>query len=143
MELVKLLLDKKLLDGTFINLCKIINKMVERFSCLKNLSTIEKLLNSIIINISEYLITNLDEIVNLIMSFDLKLIEEVLVFPINLYKIYNFYRDQNNPERKYIQVKIKNKTLKFFKLNKVLSKIYKFRFRQHKINLRSRHFHLH
>jgi hypothetical protein len=104
MELVKLVFDKKLLDGTFINLLKIINKMVDKFSCLKNLSTIEKLLNSIIINISEYLIINLDELLDLIMSFDLKLIEEVLVFPINLYKIYNFYRDSNNPEKKYTQV---------------------------------------
>lgn len=104
MELSKLTFDKKLLDGSFINLLKIINKMIDKFSCLKNLSTIEKLLNSIIINISEYLISNLDELLGLIMSFDIKLIEEVLVFPINLYKIYNFYRDPNNPERKYIQV---------------------------------------
>lgn len=105
MDLVKLVFDKKLLEGTFINVLKLINRMIEKFSCLKNLSTIEKLLNSIIINISEYLITNLDELLDLIMSFDLKLIEEVLVFPINLYKIYNFYRDPNNPEKKYIQVK--------------------------------------
>jgi len=108
MDLVKLVFDKKLLEGTFINVLKLINRIIEKFSCLKNLSTIEKLLNSIIINISEYLITNLDELLDLIMSFDLKLIEEVLVFPINLYKIYNFYRDPNNPEKKYIQVKIKN-----------------------------------
>ncbi len=104
MELVKLVFDKKLLDGTFINLLKIINRMIEKFSCFKNLSTIEKLLNSIIISISEYLMTNLDELLDLIISFDLKLIEEVLVFPINLYKIYNFYRDLNNPDKKYTQV---------------------------------------
>ncbi len=108
MELVKIIFDKKLLDGTFLNVLKLVNKMIERFSCFKNLSTIEKLLNSIIISISEYLMLHLDELLDLIISFDLKIIEEIIVFPINLYKIYNFYRDPNNPEKKYLQVYFKN-----------------------------------
>ena len=104
MELVKLIFDKKLLDGTFLNILKLINKMIERFSCFKNLGTMDKLINSIIINISEYLMLNLDDLIDLIMGFDLKLLEDILIFPINLYKIYNFYRDPNNPEKKYLQV---------------------------------------
>ena len=47
---------------------------------------------------------NLDDLIDLIMGFDLKLLEDILIFPINLYKIYNFYRDPNNPEKKYLQV---------------------------------------
>ena len=104
MELVKLIFDKKLLDGTFLNILKLIIKMIERFSCFKNLGTMDKLINSIIINISEYLMLNLDDLIDLIMGFDLKLLEDILIFPINLYKIYNFYRDPNNPEKKYLQV---------------------------------------
>jgi len=118
MELVKLVFDRKLLDGSFLNLLRMLNKLIEKFSCMKNLATIDKLLNSIIINVSEALILNILEILVFIISFHLKLLDEVLIFPINLYKIFIFYRDPNNPEKKYIEVKKLNKNLlKILSLN--------------------------
>lgn len=47
---------------------------------------------------------SLEDLLDLIISFDFKLLLEVLDFPINLYKIYNYYRDPNNPEKKYEMV---------------------------------------
>jgi len=48
--------------------------------------------------------SSLEDLLDLIISFDFKLLLEVLDFPINLYKIYNYYRDPNNPEKKYEMV---------------------------------------
>jgi hypothetical protein len=101
MELSKLIFMTKIEDGSFINLIKMLDKIICRFSCLNNISTKERIQNSIIIPISEYLLQNIDEILDLIISFDYKLLLDVINFPINLYKIYNFYRDYNNPNKKY------------------------------------------
>lgn len=128
MEIVKLVFNRNLLDGTFINLLRMLNKLIEKFSCMKSLATIDKLMNSIIINVSETLMINIHEILDYIISFDLKLLDEVIIFPINLYKIFIFYRDPNNPEKKYLEV-IGKKKLKKFKEIKIplgFQKIHKF-----------------
>ena len=101
LELAKLIFISKIEDGSFLNLIKILDKIVQKFVCFKNISTKEKIINSIIISTSEYLIINIDEILDLIMSFDHKLLLEVTNFPVNLFKIYNYFRDPNNPNKKY------------------------------------------
>jgi len=100
LELAKLIFYTKIEEASFLNLIKILDKIIQSFICFKNISTKEKLVNSIIINVAEYLLLNIDEIIDLITSFDHKLLLEITCFPINLYKIYNFYRDTNNTNRR-------------------------------------------
>jgi hypothetical protein len=101
MELAKYIFTTKIDEGTFLNLIKIMNSIISKFVSFKNTSTKEKFVNSVIIFIANYLLTNIDEILDLLMSFDHKLLLEIIIFPINLYKIYNFFRDPNNPNKKF------------------------------------------
>ncbi len=101
LELGKLLFFPKIEDGTFLNLLKILTKILSKFLCFNELSTKEKLINSIVVYLAEYLVSNIDEIVDLIKSFDHKLLVQVIEFPVYLYKIYNYFRDQNNPNMKF------------------------------------------
>ena len=101
LEFGKLLFFNKLQDGSFLNLAKMISRILSNFKCLPELSTKEKICNSVLIPLAEYLVINLEELVNLMISFDNKLLVQAINLPIDLYKIYNFYRDYNNPNKKY------------------------------------------
>ena len=103
-ELGKLLFLNKLQDGSFLNLIKMISRILSNFKCLPDLSTKEKICNSVLIPLSEYLIINLEEMINLMISFDNKLLVQSFNLPIDLYKIYNYYRDSNNPNKKYEKI---------------------------------------
>jgi hypothetical protein len=103
LELAKLIFATKIEDGSFLNLIKILDTVISQFLCFKNISTKEKIINSVILHLANYLLQNLEEILDLIMSFDHKLLLEITKFPVNLYKIYNFYRDPNNPNKKVEQ----------------------------------------
>ena len=100
-ELGKLLFFNKLQDGSFLNLIKMILRIISNFKCFPVLSTKERISNSVLIPLAEYLVINLEELVNLMISFDNKLLVQAINLPIDLYKIYNFYRDYNNPNKKY------------------------------------------
>ena len=99
LELGKLLLFNKLQDVTFLNLIQILSKLLSNFICLtddnENFEKI-KLVNSTLIPMAEHLILHLEEIIYLIKSFDNKLLSQSLSFPINLFKIYNYFKDENN-----------------------------------------------
>ena len=103
-EIGKLLFFNKLQDGSFLNLIKMISRILSNFKCLPDLSTKEKICNSVLIPLSEYLIINLEELINLMISFDNKLLVQSFNLPIDLYKIYNYYKDQNNPNKKYEKI---------------------------------------
>ena len=45
---------------------------------------------------AEYLISHLDEIIFLIKAFETKLLSQIILFPLNLYKIYIYFKDENN-----------------------------------------------
>ena len=99
LELGKLLLFNKLQDVTFLNLLQILSKLLSNFTCyIEDINNFEKIktINSTLIPMAEYLILHLEEIIYLIKSFDNKLLSQSLSFPINLFKIYNYYKDENN-----------------------------------------------
>ena len=99
MELAKILLINKLQDVAFLNLLQIISKLLTNFTCYEiDIENFEKtkLINSSLIPMAEYLIIHLEEIIFLIKSFDHKLLSQIISFPINLYKIYIYYKDENN-----------------------------------------------
>ena len=99
LELAKILLINKLQDVAFLNLLQIISKLLTNFTCYEiDIENFEKtkLINSSLIPMAEYLITHLEEIIFLIKSFDHKLLSQIISFPINLYKIYIYYKDENN-----------------------------------------------
>ena len=104
LEFGKLLFFNKLQDGSFLNLIKMISRILTNFKCFPVLSTKERISNSVLIPLAEYLIINLEELVNLMMSFDNKLLVQGINLPIDLYKIYNYYRDNNNPNKKYEKI---------------------------------------
>ena len=98
LELGKLLFSK-LQDVTFLNLIQILSKLISNFTCFTDdNSEFEKikLINATLLPMSEYLISHLEEIIYLMKSFDNKLLSQCISFPINLYKIYNYFRDENN-----------------------------------------------
>ena len=101
LELGKLLFEQSVQDGAFLNLLKILQKIILKFQCFPQISTKEKIINSIIVPLAEYLVSNINELLDLIQSFDHKLLSQSLNFPIALYKIYNFFRDLNNPNKKF------------------------------------------
>ena len=103
-EFGKLLFFNKLQDGSFLNLIKMISRILSNFKCLPVISTKEKICNSVLIPLAEYLMINLEELVNLMISFDNKLLVQAINLPIDLYKIYNYYRDYNNPNKKYEKI---------------------------------------
>ena len=100
LELGKLLLFNKLQDVTFLNLIQIQSKLLSNFICYTddNNTNFEKIkiVNSTLIPMAEYLINHLEEIIYLIKSFDNKLLAQSISFPINLFKIYNYFKDENN-----------------------------------------------
>lgn len=99
LELGKLLLFNKLQDVSFLNLLQILSKLLSNFTCYdSNLENFEntKIINSTLIPMAEYLISHLEEIIFLIKTFDHKLLSQIILFPINLYKIYNYFKDENN-----------------------------------------------
>ena len=87
LEFGKLLFFNKLQDGSFLNLAKMISRILSNFKCLPELSTKEKICNSVLIPLAEYLVINLEELVNLMISFDNKLLVQAINLPIDLYKI--------------------------------------------------------
>ena len=101
LEYGKLMFFNKLQDGSFLNLIKILSRLLNNFRCFPVLSTKERIINSVLIPLAEYLVINLDELVRLMNSFDNKLLVQAINLPMDLYKIYNFYRDPNNPNKKY------------------------------------------
>ena len=101
LEFGKLLFFNKLQDGSFLNLVKMISRILSNFKCLPVLSTKERISNSVLIPLAEYLVINLEELISLMISFDNKLLVQSINLPIDLYKIYNYYRDYNNPNKKY------------------------------------------
>ena len=99
LELGKLLLFNKLQDVAFLNLLQILSKLLSNFTCYENdIENFEKIkiVNSTLIPMAEYLISHLDEIIFLIKTFDHKLLSQIILFPINLYKIYIYFKDENN-----------------------------------------------
>jgi len=99
LELGKLLLFNKLQDVAFLNLLQILSKLLSNFTCYdSDLENFEKLkiVNSTLIPMAEYLISHLDEIIFLIKTFDHKLLSQIILFPINLFKIYTYFKDENN-----------------------------------------------
>ena len=110
-EFGKLLFFNKLQDGSFLNLIKMLSRILSNFKCLPNISTKEKICNTVLIPLAEYLIINLEELINLMISFDNKLLVQAINLPIELYKIYNYYKDNNNQNKKY--EKIFNKYISF------------------------------
>ena len=103
-ELGKLLFFNKLQDGSFLNLIKMILRIISNFKCFPVLSTKERISNSVLIPLAEYLVINLEDLVGLMISFDNKLLVQSINLPLELYKIYNFYRDYNNPNKKYERI---------------------------------------
>ena len=101
LEFGKLMFFNKLQDGAFLNLIKMLSRILNNFRCFPVLSTKERITNSILIPLAEYLVLNLDEVVNLVKTFDNKLLVQAINLPMDLYKIYNFYRDPNNPNKRY------------------------------------------
>lgn len=101
LELSKILITNSLEKSTFLCLLNIFCRVISRFSCFEFLNTKQKIINSIIINFSETLMTDLENIIELIMSFDIKLLLNSLELPIQLMRIYTFYRDPSNPNKKY------------------------------------------
>ena len=101
LEFGKLMFFNKLQDGAFLNLIKMLSRILNNFRCFPVLSTKERITNSILVPLAEYLVLNLDEVVNLEKTFDNKLLVQAINLPMDLYKIYNFYRDPNNPNKKY------------------------------------------
>ena len=101
LEFGKLLFFNKLQDGSFLNLVKMISRILSNFKCFPVLSTKERISNAVLIPLAEYLVINLEELVSLMISFDNKLLVQSINLPIDLYKIYNYYRDYNNPNKKY------------------------------------------
>ena len=104
LEFGKLLFFNKLQDGSFLNLIKMISRILTNFKCFPVLSTKERISNSVLIPLAEYLVINLEELINLMISFDNKLLVQTINLPLDLYKIYNFYRDYNNPNKKYEKI---------------------------------------
>lgn len=104
LELGKLLFFNKLEDGSFLNLIKMISRILTNFKCFPVLSTQEKISNSVLIPLAEYLVINLEDLISLMISFDNKLLVQSINLPIDLYKIYNYYRDYNNPNKKYEKI---------------------------------------
>ena len=100
LELGKILLLNKLQDVTFLNLLQIISKLLSNFICydINHIENFEKvkLINASLMPLSEYLILHLEEIIFLIKSFDHKLLSQSILFPMNLFKIYTFFKDENN-----------------------------------------------
>ena len=101
LEFGKLLFFNKLQDGSFLNLIKMLSRILSNFKCFPVLSTKERISNAVLIPLAEYLVINLEELVSLMISFDNKLLVQSINLPIDLYKIYNYYRDYNNPNKKY------------------------------------------
>ena len=99
LELGKLLLFNKLQDVAFLNLLQILSKLLSNFTCYEysseNFEKI-KIVNSTLIPMAEYLISHLDEIIFLIKAFEHKLLSQIILFPLNLYKIYIYFKDENN-----------------------------------------------
>ena len=99
-----LIFNKNTNDGTFLNLIKILNKTIINFKTFEKINTIDKIINSIIIKIVEFFFKNnaegLYDIIILLKSFDNKLLNGCINFPINLYKIYIFFLDENNKNSK-------------------------------------------
>ena len=104
LELGKLLFFNKLEDGSFLNLIKMISRILNNFKCFQVLSTEERITNSVLIPLAEYLVINLEELIHLMISFDNKLLVQTINLPMDLYKIYNYYRDYNNPNKKYEKI---------------------------------------
>ena len=104
LELGKLLFFNKLEDASFLNLIKMISRILNNFKCFQVLSTEERITNSVLIPLAEYLVINLEELIHLMISFDNKLLVQTINLPMDLYKIYNYYRDYNNPNKKYEKI---------------------------------------
>ena len=116
-ELGKLVLFNKLEDVTFLNLIQMLSKLLSNFISIPSNDLEEeienesdpylsfyhknKIINSVLIPLSEYLIIHLEEIICLIKTFDNKLLSQSILFPIHLYKIYNYYKDIFKTENKY------------------------------------------
>lgn len=102
-ELSSIIFTDKLNSNTCLLLLEMLSKITSKFTCfLSNISTKEKIINSIIVNYSEKLVINLEYIVDILIVYDLKLLNyDSLSFPVQLYRIYIFYRDGNNPNKKY------------------------------------------
>ena len=99
LELGKILLINKLQDVAFLNLLQILSKLLSNFTCYELINENfekTKLINASLIPLSEYLISHLEEIIFLIKSFDHKLLSQIILFPINLFKIYIYFKDENN-----------------------------------------------
>lgn len=99
-EMIIIMYDTKN-NSTFLSIISILSKVTWEFIAFKNLSTKEKLINSVIISLSETLIERLEELIIKINKFDFKIVLNALQLPINLYKIYIFYRDPENPNKLY------------------------------------------
>jgi hypothetical protein len=100
-ELTKRLFVHNTDEGAFLNLLKMLTQILNKFTCYNELPTKERIVNSIIIQIAEYLMLHLEELISLLISIDHKLLIQSFLLPIHLYKIYNYYRDYNNPCTKY------------------------------------------
>jgi len=100
LELGKILLINKLQDVAFLNLLHILSKLLSNFTCYE-IDTenfeLTKLINTSLIPMAEYLISHLEEIIFLMKSFEHKLLSQMILFPINLYKIFTYFKDENNP----------------------------------------------
>ena len=100
LELSKILLINKLQDVAFLNLLQILSKLLSNFTCYE-IDTenfeLTKLINASLIPMAEYLISHLEEIIFLMKSFEHKLLSQMILFPINLYKIFTYFKDENNP----------------------------------------------
>ena len=64
LEFGKLLFFNKLQDGSFLNLIKMISRILTNFKCFPVLSTKERISNSVLIPLAEYLVINLEYIKN-------------------------------------------------------------------------------
>ena len=106
LELGKILLFNKLQDITFLNLIQILSKLISNFTFCNDERggySLEKtkIINWSLIPLAEYLVIHLEEIVYLMKSFDNKLLSQCINFPINLYKIFNYFKDDNKQRNKY------------------------------------------
>ena len=100
-ELAKRLFMQNTNEGAFLNLLKMLTQILNKFTCFSELPTKERIINSIIIHVAEYLMLHLEELIELLTAIDHKLLIQSFSLPIHLYKIYNYYRDYNNPNTKY------------------------------------------
>lgn len=101
-ELASLVISDKVDISSFLSLTCILSRLLNRFNSYNLILTKEKIVNSVLVSLAENLYFYLDEIINTLLSINIRLFNRNnMIFPINLYRIYIHYRDLSNPDMTY------------------------------------------